>query len=216
MHGSAHLARAQANAWYFGAISVLGWTLMTIAMMLPTSAPLLFMFRRLVGARPNWAQLVMLAASGYLIVWAAFGLLAQIGNRLLSQLVAPTGWLASPWISGAAILLIAGMYQFTPLKYACLEKCRTPMSFLVSRWQGGNEPAQALRIGIDHGIFCLGCCWSLMLLMFLVGAGNLGWMLLLGGVMALEKNVPWGRSLTAPIGVLLLLAAVLSAWRGLA
>src|SRR5215813_3098251 len=112
------------------------------------------------------------------------------------------------WISAAVILTIAGLYQFSSLKYACLDKCRSPLSFLVSRWQGGNESAQALRIGLEHGLFCVGCCWSLMLLMYLVNAGSLVWMLLLGVVMALEKNFPWGRRLSAPIGVLLFIGAI--------
>jgi predicted metal-binding membrane protein len=105
------------------------------------------------------------------------------------------------------ILTIAGLYQFSSLKYACLDKCRSPLSFLMSRWRGGNESAQALRIGVEHGLFCVGCCWSLMLLMFLVGTGSLAWMLLLGAVMALEKNSSWGRRLSAPIGMLLFIAA---------
>jgi predicted metal-binding membrane protein len=104
-------------------------------------------------------------------------------------------------------LTIAGFYQFSSLKYACLTKCRSPLSFLTSRWQGGNESAQALRIGVEHGLYCIGCCWSLMLLMFLMNAGNLVWMLVLGVVMASEKNFPWGRRLSAPIGMLLLIGA---------
>jgi predicted metal-binding membrane protein len=112
------------------------------------------------------------------------------------------------WVSGAVILTIAGLYQFSSLKYACLDKCRSPLSFITSRWQGRNESAQSLRIGVEHGLFCVGCCWSLMALMFLVGTGNLIWMLLLGAVMALEKNLPWGHRLSAPLGWILLTAAV--------
>ena len=124
------------------------------------------------------------------------------GNRPLSWSTRSLG------LSGAIILTIAGLYQFSSLKYACLEKCRSPLSFLTSRWQGGNESVQALRIGVEHGLFCVGCCWSLMLLMFVVGTGSLAWMLLLGVVMALEKNFSWGRRLSAPLGVLLFVGAV--------
>jgi predicted metal-binding membrane protein len=88
------------------------------------------------------------------------------------------------------------------------------MSFIASRWQGGNEHMQALRIGVEHGIFCVGCCWSLMLLMFLVGSGNLGWMLLIGAVMAMEKNFPWGRRISAPLGAVLLLSSAWLAYAG--
>ena len=105
------------------------------------------------------------------------------------------------------ILLIAGLYQFSSLKYACLEKCRSPLSFLTSRWRGGNESLQALRLGAEHGLFCVGCCWSLMLLMFLVSARSLVAMLVLGILMALEKNFSWGRRLSAPLGFLLLAGA---------
>src|SRR5262249_27217787 len=118
-------------------------------------------------------------------------------------------------ISGAVLLAAAGLYQFSSLKYACLDKCRSPLSFLTSRWQGGNKSVQSLRIGIEHGLFCVGCCWSLMLLMFVVGTGSLIWMLLLGVVMALEKNMPWGRRLSAPLGAVLLAGAVVILAAGL-
>jgi predicted metal-binding membrane protein len=191
--------------WFFGAMFVLGWTLMTIAMMLPTAVPLLVMFLRLVENKPNPGVLVALVVSGYLGVWLVFGVAVQIANRILQMGMSELEWMSQvPWLSGAILLAGAGLYQFSALKYACLDKCRTPLSFVTSRWRGGNERAQALRIGIDHGVFCVGCCWSLMLLMFLVGAGNLGWMLVLGAVMALEKNFPWGKRMSAPLGVVLL------------
>jgi predicted metal-binding membrane protein len=100
--------------------------------------------------------------------------------------------------------VLAGLYQFTPLKYQCLDKCRSPLSFIMGHWQGSHEQAQAFRLGVHHGIFCIGCCWSLMLLMFVVGMANIGWMLALGIVMAVEKNMPWGRRLSAPLGAVLL------------
>ena len=84
--------------------------------------------------------------------------------------------------------MLAGLYQFTPLKYACLDKCRSPLSFITEHWRGSHERTQAFRLGVHHGLFCIGCCWSLMLLMFAVGVGNLGWMLVLGALMAIEKT----------------------------
>jgi predicted metal-binding membrane protein len=209
LHSPAHLWMATQSAWLFAAIFVAGWTLMTVAMMLPTSFPLILMFHRIVRDRSTAAWLVMLLVLGYLVVWLLCGArlqggywFLQAGNMEVS--LHPHAF----WISGAVVLLIAGLYQFSPLKYACLDKCRSPLSFIVSRWQGGNESTQALRIGLEHGLFCVGCCWSLMLLMFVMGAQSLAWMLLLGVVMALEKNVPWGRRLSAPIGVLLLIGAM--------
>ena len=118
-------------------------------------------------------------------------------------------WLvANVWAIGAAVLAVAGVYQFTELKYRCLDKCRAPLGFVVGHWRGAGEKSQALLLGVRHGAFCVGCCWCLMLLMFVVGSANIGWMLAFGAVMAAEKNLPAGRRLAAPIGAALLLAAV--------
>jgi predicted metal-binding membrane protein len=208
LHGPGHLQAAAESSWRLAAIFVSGWTLMTVAMMLPTSFPLILLFRRILGDRATAAWLVTLLILGYIVTWLLCGTVLQLVNWLLHVGISQLSWPGNAgWIGAAVILTIAGLYQFSPLKYACLDKCRSPLSFLVSRWQGGNESAQALRIGVEHGLFCVGCCWSLMLLMFLVNAGSLVWMLLLGVVMALEKNFPWGRRLSAPIGMLLLIGA---------
>ena len=103
---------------------------------------------------------------------------------------------------------MAGVYQFTPLKHLCLDKCRSPFSFVAARWRGDRPRMHALRIGVDHGLFCLGCCWALMLLMFAFSVGNLAWMLLLAAVMGIEKNAAWGHRLTHPAGVILLSAGL--------
>ena len=207
LHGSAHLEMAAANPVRFALISIGGWTLMTVAMMLPTSVPLLVLFRRMIrGHATTW--LLALVIFGYLAVWALVGVGLQVVNWLLHAGATRVVWPAAvPWIAAATILTIAGLYQFSSLKYACLEKCRSPLSFLIARWQGGNESLQALRLGAVHGMFCVGCCWSLMLLMFVMGVGSLGGMLVLGAVMALEKNFVWARRLSAPLGVLLLVGA---------
>ncbi len=101
-------------------------------------------------------------------------------------------------------MILAGAFQFSSLKYRCLEKCRAPLSFLSQHWRGTGQSAQALLLGAHHGLFCIGCCWALMLLMFAVGTGNVGWMMGLGAIMAIEKNVSWGRRLSTPLGVGLL------------
>jgi predicted metal-binding membrane protein len=100
---------------------------------------------------------------------------------------------------------IAGGFQFSALKYHCLDKCRTALSFVIEHWRGHGTRRQALLLGMHHGPFCVGCCWAIMLLMFVVGPGNVGWMMMLGAAMALEKNAPWGRRLSAPLGLGLLL-----------
>jgi len=108
------------------------------------------------------------------------------------------------WVAIPSLLILAGFFQFTSLKYRCLDKCRSPFSFVIEHWQGRQYKWQALRLGIDNGVFCVGCCWALMLLMFIVGFGSVGWMFILAVIMAIEKNVSWGRRISTPLGIILL------------
>jgi predicted metal-binding membrane protein len=146
-----------------------------------------------------------------------FGLAAHLADRGVVVALRRSDWLvANVWAIGAAILAIAGGYQFTEIKYRCLDKCRAPLGFVIAHWRGADEKSQAFLLGIGHGAFCVGCCWCLMLLMFVIGSANIGWMLALGAVMAAEKNLPAGRRLAPPIGAVLLLAAVSVAIAGAA
>ena len=198
-----------------GSLVVGGWVLMLCAMMLPTTLPLLDIFRRLTARRADRRWLTALVIIGYLAVWSAFGLAAHVADWGLGFTVRQSEWLAANvWVIGAAILAIAGGYQFTELKYRCLDKCRVPLGFVIAHWRGAGEKFQAFLLGVRHGVFCVGCCWCLMLLMFVIGSANIGWMLALGAVMAAEKNLPGGRRLAAPIGAVLLLAAVWVALAG--
>lgn len=198
----------ESGVLFIGLVFVAGWILMLVAMMLPTSLPLVTLFRRLVRQRLDHRRLVLLLIAGYLGIWTLFGVIVLISDWGLHQALEGIEWFEwledNAWALGAATLVLAGLYQFTRLKYHCLDKCRSPLSFIVEHWQGSHEQAQAFRLGVHHGIFCIGCCWSLMLLMFVIGMGNLGWMLVLGTVMAVEKNMPWGRRLSTPLGVVLL------------
>ena len=181
------------------------WVLMVAAMMLPTTLPLLGIFRRVAAGRADADRLVLLAVVGYLCAWLGFGLAAHALDRLLLAAASETSWfVANGWVVGAVVVGGAGLFQFSSLKYRCLDKCRTPYGFVIERWRGLAPARDALRIGFDHGIFCVGCCWALMLLMFVVGMGNVGWMLALGAVMAAEKNLPWGKRLSAPLGIALM------------
>ena len=196
---------------------VAGWMLMVAAMMLPTILPLVEMFRRLTQNRDDHRQLVALLIAGYVAVWFTFGLVAHIFDWGLHELVEATPILeANAWLFGAGALILAGAFQFSSLKYQCLEKCRAPLSFLSQYWRGSGQKSLAFALGVHHGLFCVGCCWALMLLMFAVGTGNVGWMLALGAVMAIEKNMPWGRRLSQPLGVALLAWGLLIAGQNLA
>jgi predicted metal-binding membrane protein len=189
-----------------------GWTLMIVAMMLPSSLPLVMTFSALIRRRADRTLLITLVLVGYLSTWAVFGAVVHAGDLGLHAAVSNVGWLgAHAWVISAFTLAGAGAYQFSSLKYRCLEKCRSPLSFITEHWRGHGERGHAFALGVHHGLFCVGCCWLLMLLMFAVGVGSLGWMLGLGAVMALEKNMPWGRRVSTPLGVALLAgAAVLS------
>lgn len=185
-----------------------GWVLMTAAMMLPTTLPLVVVFRRLTTRQPRARTLLALLLAGYLAAWLGFGVAAHLLGLGLVELVQRSAWLTfNGWLIGALILLLAGLFQFSPLKYRCLDACRSPLAFVANRWRGRRPLLESLRLGLAHGIYCVGCCWLLMLLMFGIGAGSIGWMLMLGALMALEKNSPWGRRLAAPLGVGLALTA---------
>ncbi len=185
------------------------WILMTAAMMLPTTLPLVNAFGRLTALRPDHGRLLTLLLLGYMTAWGTFGLLVHALHSAMLSLLASVPALAwHAWLIGVATIALAGAFQFSKLKYRCLEKCRTPLSFIMARWRGQAQAWHAFALGAQHGLFCVGCCWALMLLMFGLGAGSLGWMLLLAAAMAIEKNVRWGRRLGKPLGVALLSWAV--------
>jgi predicted metal-binding membrane protein len=155
--------------------------------------------------RPDRSLLLGMVVVGYLLVWSAFGLLMHLLDAALHALVVAVPWLTfNGWFVGAGVLALAGLFQFSALKYHCLDKCRTPFSFINQHWHGAAPIREAFRLGLHHGLFCVGCCWSIMALMFVVGTGSVGWMLLIGAVMAIEKNVAWGRRLSGVLGVGLL------------
>lgn len=204
MHAGHAMATIE-NPFTLALLFALGWLLMTVAMMLPTSIPLLGIFFAITKRKRNQALLMSLAILGYLTVWLGFGILAYGGVRFVYKLGEYSPFLQSnAALLGAGALILAGLFQFSSLKYKCLDKCRSPFSFVTQHWKGGNEILQSFSLGAHHGIFCVGCCWALMLLMFPLGAANIGWMLVLGALMAIEKNVSWGRRFAKPLGVALL------------
>ena len=191
------------------ALFAAGWVLMIVAMMLPSSVPLVLIFSGVVGRRPRPGILVGLLLAGYLVTWTGFGVAAWVLDRGIHAAVDASPWLAGhPQLIIATTLFVAGLWQFSPLRDRCLDECRSPFGFIVNRWRGTAIRRESFLMGVAHGAFCIGCCWSLMLVMFGVGLGSLTAMLALGGITAVEKNLAWGRRLTRPIGLLLVLAAV--------
>lgn len=207
----------QGEWWLPAALHAMAWLLMVAAMMLPTIYPLLRMFGRMTADRPDAPALLARVVLGYLLAWFGFGLAAHGMDSGLHRLAEASDWMfRHGWTLGPLVLAAAGLFQFSALKYRCLDRCRSPFGFITQHWRGQAPRREALRLGAMHGLFCVGCCWALMLLMFVVGSGNPGWMLALGAAMAAEKNLPWGRRLSAPLGALLLLAAAAEAARHLA
>ena len=187
------------------------WAVMMTAMMLPTAAPLILLYAA--AARRNAepgspAGRVYALAAGYVSIWALFSVLATALQRVLASALVlnPMMEPATP-IGGAVVLAIAGLYQLTPLKRACLRACRSPLGFMVQRWRGGISGA--FRLGIDHGAHCLGCCWAMMLILFAGGVMNLTIILTLTVWVLVEKVAPFGERTPIASGVALL---AIAAW----
>jgi predicted metal-binding membrane protein len=200
-----HEALADGGGVAESALFVAGWTLMTVAMMLPTTWPLLATFAALMRRRRAPSLLVGLVVVGYVATWSVVGLGLHTMDRLIHWSVDVVPFLSDrPGLIAAGTVLVAGAYQFTSLKYRCLDECRSPLGFVLNHWRGERERRESFLLGIRHGLFCVGCCWSLMLLMFAVGMGSLAWMFALGALMAIEKNASWARGLSKPLGIVLI------------
>ena len=185
------------------------WSVMMIGMMIPSAAPVILLFARVQRRKlADHAPAVRIAAftAGYLLIWTLFSLFATglqwalTELRLLSPMMESTNQFL-----GAGVLLAAGIYQLTPLKLACLKQCQSPMGFLTGHWKDG--PLGSLSMGIEHGIFCLGCCWLLMALLFVGGVMNLIWVAVIATFVLLEKVVPKGEIVGRVGGVLLIVSA---------
>ena len=196
-------------------VFVAGWVLMLAATMVPTTLPLLSLFVLLVERRPDRRALVGRLVAGYVVVWSFAGLVAYAGDVGVHALVDSVPALdRHTWVLATSVLVVAGAYQLSALKERCLMRCRNPRAVLFVRWRGVAPAHEAFSIGTSHGATCLSCCWALMLVMFAVGAGSVGWMLALGAAMAAEKTMPWGARLRVPIGVVLLSGAAIVAAMG--
>ena len=184
---------------------LVSWQVMVAAMMLPSSLPLVRMFAAASAGVPDRGRAMAAFVGAYAAVWSGFGLLAFAGDAVLHSLVASSAWMtANDWVIAPSVLLLAGAFQFTPLKDACLRACRHPASFLRRHYRRGAGGAFAL--GARHGMFCVGCCWALMLVMFAAGAVSLIWMAALTALMVHEKTRPSGARAVPLTGTVLLAA----------
>jgi predicted metal-binding membrane protein len=182
------------------------WAVMMAAMMLPGAAPTVLLVAVLAPGRLAGSTRIpataMLFASGYLLAWGGFSLAAMLlqwhldAAGLLSETMA-----FSNAILASAVLIVAGVYQWTPLKDACLRHCRSPANFLLRHWRKGA--VGAVSMGTQHGLFCLGCCWMLMALLFVGGLMNLAWIGAIAALVLLEKTIPWGGQMSRLVGALL-------------
>jgi predicted metal-binding membrane protein len=197
-----------ATGWSFAgaAIFVAVWTVMMIAMMLPAAASMIFMFASAQARRePEVAVPTWIFVAGYILVWAAAGLVAyvsvQVGSELATSL-APAD--RSKWAPLALGLTVAaaGLYQFTPIKRVCLTHCRSPLAFIALHWR--DRRLGALRMGLRHGAYCFGCCWALFAVLIAAGVMSMAWMLLLTLVVFVEKMLPQGPRAGAVTGVALI------------
>jgi len=190
------------------ALMFLMWAIMMVGMMLPSAAPMILLFA-MVSRKQQAAGAARVAtgvfASGYLAVWAGFSLLAALAQWGLHEaaLLSPM-MVATSNILAGGLFVAAGVYQWTPLKHACLENCRSPLHFISHHWRRGT--AGALRMGVEHGAFCVGCCWFLMGLLFALGVMNLLWVAAIALFVLAEKVLPHGQWIARASGVLMVLA----------
>lgn len=194
------------------------WIIMCIGMMLPTAVPMFFTFYTISGRRrklgfpsgPTFAFIL-----GYIVLWAIFGLLCWVVGNIIIQLFGAyiNGWPQS-MIGVSAIFLLAGIYQLSPLKNACLRGCQHPLQFVLHRWQNGYSGA--VKMGMRHGMECVGCCWALMVVMFPLGMMNLFWMGIFTVLMFVEKNAKYGTFVCKIAGIIFLVTGSILFVTGLA
>ncbi|MBI2859345.1 MAG: DUF2182 domain-containing protein [Chloroflexi bacterium] len=187
------------------------WVLMMVAIMFPTAAPMILTFTRIHQGKREQGQAFVptwIFSGAYLAIWSVAGVLAYGLAIGLERLGEQSEWvMAHAAHIGGGLLVIAGIYQFLPVKDICLSKCRMPVSFVMTSWRDGYKGA--LRMGIEHGVYCLGCCWLLFLILFPLGVMNVAAMAVITAVIFLEKSTPAGRRVAQAAGVFLVVYGLL-------
>jgi predicted metal-binding membrane protein len=185
------------------------WAVMMVGMMAGSAAPVLLLFAATrAGRQQRGVPLaVLMFGLGYAAAWTGFSACAAIAQWALQRaaMLSPAMAASSPYLGGA-ILIVAGAYQLTPWKGACLTQCRSPLGFLMTNWRSGA--LGALQMGTRHGAYCLGCCWALMCVLFVVGVMNLVWVAALTGLVLLEKIGPAGAMVARVAGAVMMLAGI--------
>ena len=183
-------------SWTFGhfVMMFLMWAIMMVGMMIPSASPMILLYAQLARKHAEHGHLlprIWIFTGGYLAVWTGFSLLATVMQMLLEQaaLMSPMMIANNTTLSGL-LLIVAGIYQWLPWKEACLKRCRAPLQFFIMNWRSGR--LGAFHMGFEHGAFCVGCCWGLMLLLFVGGVMNLLWIAVIAGFVLLEKVLPAG------------------------
>jgi predicted metal-binding membrane protein len=202
-----HMSRPDSNAWSIASLLPLFvmWMVMMVAMMLPSATPMILTFAAVARNRRQHQRPyvpVVVFASGYLAAWGGFSAAATVAQWLLHReaLLSPV-MVSSSALLGGILCLLAGIFQFTPLKRSCLTHCRAPLEFITAHWREGWGGAFAM--GLEHGLFCTGCCWALMALLFVLGVMNLLWIAVLTVLVGLEKILPRRAFIRRGTGVLL-------------
>ena len=195
------------GAWSFSAAAVTAsmWSAMTLAMMLPSASPMILTYAEIAETAARKSERIvspLVIAAGYASVWLVFSLLATVIQIVLTRAaLLNTGITSASGILAGAIFIGAGIYQFSALKHACLTHCQNPFPFFFTNW--ATTPGGVFRLGVEQGLYCLGCCWAMMMVMFAVGAMNVAWMAGLAAVMTIEKLLT-GRRFAHGVGVALI------------
>jgi predicted metal-binding membrane protein len=199
----------QTAAWNFSATMAMFamWVIMMIAMMIPSASPAITIYARALHMRGvPFVRPVFGFVMGYVIAWSVFSVVATMGQLLLQKYAFLSHNLRLDAVYGGAVLALAGLYQISPFKTACLRHCRSPLGFLMAYWRDGT--VGATMMGLRHGLYCIGCCWLLMMLLFVAGVMNLLWIAALSFFVLIEKVIPAGRAIAGAAGIAMVAAGI--------